>query len=149
MVTITKNGLNILDWQVSDLEKVISCNLPEDYREFLITYNGGQPNPNVIDISDSDFICTDVQIIFGIEREIKTSTLEYNLSFMYEIDGISDFIANKKLLPIACDSGGNLYFLYIVNSEIAKVIYCDMQNYEYVFYDVAESFTDFLNKLRS
>ena len=34
--------------QIKDLENRIGCNLPDEYRNFLITNNGGQPNPDCV-----------------------------------------------------------------------------------------------------
>lgn len=36
--------------QIQTLEKQIGCGLPDEYREFLKTVNGGHPNPDCVDV---------------------------------------------------------------------------------------------------
>ena len=46
MATIiySKNSATLED--ISNFEKIIKGNLPNDYKDFLMKYNGGQPQPN-------------------------------------------------------------------------------------------------------
>lgn len=44
------------DKQIKDLEKRIGCDLPEEYRTFLQTYNGGHPNPDCVDVPGAEGI---------------------------------------------------------------------------------------------
>jgi hypothetical protein len=84
----------------------------------------------------------DVQVFFGIGREVDTSNLAWNLAF------IGERCPNHQVLPIACDSGGNLFCLEIKDGIAAKVVYCDLDGPECVFYKVASSFESFLKSLR-
>ncbi len=83
---------------------------------------------------------TDVQVLFGIRRTIKSSNLSWNRqTFANRIP--------RELVPIACDSGGNLFCLRVLGPAYGKIVYVDLEQPPYETYDVAEGFLAFLNKL--
>ncbi|MFO0940619.1 MAG: SMI1/KNR4 family protein [Pirellulales bacterium] len=42
--------------QVSEFEKLLGCKLPIEYRNFLMTINGGQPNPDCVRVPGVPYI---------------------------------------------------------------------------------------------
>ncbi|OAI54635.1 hypothetical protein AYO47_09910, partial [Planctomyces sp. SCGC AG-212-M04] len=49
-ITRDKGRKAATESQVASLEKRLGCRLPEEYREFLLTRNGGRPNPPYVQI---------------------------------------------------------------------------------------------------
>ena len=100
------------------------------------------PIPDTVDVSGAPGTPTDVQVFFGIARPVESSDLSWNLSLLSE--RCVDFPA----LPIACNSGGNLFCLKIERGVATEVIYCDLDDPDCVSYAVAPSFEEFIAKLR-
>lgn len=143
MISITENGNPIVGHQIDELESELNCKLPDSYRKFLLAHNGGRPYPDVVDIDTLPGSPTDVQVFFGITRKIKSSNISWNNTLLAErCPGV-------HVLPIACDSGGNLFCLQITNGVGAEVLYCDMNTSSYIFYTVAPNFDAFIEKLRA
>jgi hypothetical protein len=145
MLRIEHMGRAISEEEVVDLEKRIGCRLPEPYRRFLLKNNGGTPAPDMdtIDIEHMAGSPTDVDVFFGIDRTIKSSTIEWNMS------ALEGRIANH-LLPIASDSGGNIFCVSLSQPDFGAVVYCDFNPTWHlggaVYYSVAPDFDDFLKK---
>jgi SMI1-KNR4 cell-wall len=140
---IDKSGPPIGGQEIQGLESELGVVLPDDYKTFLLRYNGGNPWPNVVDIPDLPGSPTDVQIFFGLRRAGETNELHWNLALVRQAH------LGRVLLPIACDSGGGLFCLAEDRKLLRKVIYLDMitsDHREPIF--VAESFEKFLGKLR-
>lgn len=127
---------------INALETALGARLAEDYRAFLLLCNGGAPTPDIIDIPDFSGSPTDVQVFFGIGRQIETSDLYWNLSL------ISSRCPEYHLLPIACDSGGNLFCLKVDKGIATEVVYCDLERAPCVVYFVTQSFDEFVKRLR-
>jgi hypothetical protein len=136
-------GPQIKSIDVTALEEKLGVELPDSYRKFLLTYNGGTPVQDVVDIVGLTGTPTDVQVFFGIGRPIESSDLTWNLNL------IGELCVDYPLLPIACDSGGNLFCFRIEHGVATEVIYCDLGNPDCNSYAVAPSFEEFIAKLRS
>ncbi len=137
---IEQNGPKIGAADIVAIEADLSLQLPDSYREFLLRYNGGVPSPDTIDILGFVGSPTDVQIFFGIRREILSSDLRWNFALLKER-------CNVEALPIACDSGGNLFCLLLREGLGTEVIYCDLDASECTPYLVAMTFEDFVSGL--
>ena len=127
---------------IEAIESKLDARLPDDYRYFLSQYNGGTPTPDTVDVPDAPGSPTDVQVFFGIGRRVESSNLYWNLSL------IDDRCPSHHVLPIACDSGGNLFCLKIERGIAAAVVYCDLDSSNSTLYAVAPSFGEFLLSLR-
>jgi cell wall assembly regulator SMI1 len=127
---------------IAALEAELGADLPDSYREFLLLYNGGAPTPDTVDVSGAPGTPTDVQVFFGIARPVESSDVSWNLSLL------SERCVGFRALPIACDSGGNLFCLKIERGVATEVIYCDLDDPDCVSYAVAPSFEEFIAKLR-
>ncbi|XXT19203.1 SMI1/KNR4 family protein [Sorangium sp. So ce429] len=147
-MTIIKNhGPSISDADISKLEQRLGAVLPEQYRQFLLEFNGGSPTPDTVDVEGLLGTSTDVQIFFGIGRSVESSDLDWNLTTLAER-------LEEGLLPIAADSGGNVFCLALRGRRRGNILYCDLQS---VFGDleatpelfpVASNFDAFLTKIR-
>lgn len=125
------------------LEVELGAKLAAGYLDFLSRYNGGIPTPDTIDVPNAPGTPTDVQVFFGIGRAVETSNLSWNLAH------VADRCPGLHVLPIACDSGGNLFCLIVEQGITTTVVYCDLESSDCVFYEVASSFEAFLQCLRA
>ena len=125
----------------------LGVTLPDQYRRFLLDFNGGTPTPDTVDIKDLPGASADVQIFFGIGRSVESSDLEWNLATLAER-------LEEGLLPIASDSGGSVFCLSLQGRGRGAVLYCDLQSVFANFganpklYPVASEFEAFLKNLR-
>ncbi len=131
---------------LSNFEREIDATLPIEYRQFLLKFNGGSPSPDIVDIEGMPESPTDVQEFFGVDASDESSDLRWNK------EEFSDRIP-AQMLPIACDSGGSLFCLSLAGGDSGKVIYVDLQfvggpKQQVTFYEVAENFNAFLDKIR-
>ena len=101
MTTIENPGPRLSDADISKFEQRIGAVLPEQYRRFLLEFDGGIPTPDTIDVEGLPGASTDVQVFFGIGSSIESSDLNRNLTTLAER-------LEDELLPIATDSGGNV-----------------------------------------
>ena len=147
MIILEDRGPKVSQTEIASLEASLGSPLPVEYREFLTASNGGVPRPDTIDIPEFPESPTDVQVLFGLGRSVKSSRLEWNLRTLAER-------LDPELLPIACDSGGNVFCLSLRLSDNGAVLYCDLHvvfadnESKPQYYPVAPSFESFLRKLR-
>ena len=142
-MVIENEGPKIGPEDIAAIESKLDAELSSEYRDFLLRYNGGGPTSDAVDVPDAPGTPTDVQVFFGIRRSTATSNLSWNLCL------ISDRCPGCHVLPIACDSGGNLFCLKVERGVAAEVIYCDLDSPECKFYPVAPTFGKFLSGLRA
>jgi SMI1/KNR4 family protein SUKH-1 len=116
--------------------------LPPDYRAFLMRFNGGLPEPAIMDVPGLAESPTDVQVFFGVRRNIESSNVSWNWN-VYK-DRIPE-----SFLPIACDSGGNLYCTKLASPDRGEIIYIELSRGLTRSYRVAATFTELLDSLRS
>ncbi|WP_434041167.1 MULTISPECIES: SMI1/KNR4 family protein [Sorangium] len=147
MTTIENHGPKIFDVDVSNIERRLGAVLPDQYRRFLLACNGGSPTPDTVDVEGFSGASTDIQIFFGIGRIIQSSNLDWNLTVLAER-------LEEGMLPIAADSGGNVFCLALQGHRRGSVFYCDL---EPVFgnlaatpqlFQVASDFDAFMAQLR-
>ncbi|MGK3998678.1 SMI1/KNR4 family protein [Sorangium sp. So ce1024] len=148
MATIENHGPRISDNDIANFEERLGAVLPEDYRRFLLEFNGGSPTPDTVNIEGLPGAYADVQTFFGIGRTIESSNLDWNLATLTER-------LEAGMLPIAVDSGGNVFCLAIQGHRRGSVLYCDLES---VFgnlaatpqlFEVAPNFDAFISQLRT
>jgi SMI1-KNR4 cell-wall len=135
-VDIENPGPLLTPQHLAEVEAELGTRLPDDYRAFLLKYNGGSPLPDTVAVENAPGTPTDVQVFFGIGRSIESSGLVWNKRVL------ADRIP-EDCFPIACDSGGNIFCL----TEGGRIVYIDLDSPEPGKYLVAESFDAFLQKL--
>jgi hypothetical protein len=144
MITINNPGPQIGGGHIAEVEAAIGGELPASYKGFLIKNNGGRPVPDTIDIDRLPGSPTDIRVFFGVGRGVETSNLSWNMKF------VRPRLPDRRLLPIACDSGGNIFCLDILGEFSGGVIYCDLTGAEPAkSYEVAPTFEAFLQKIRT
>lgn len=100
---------------VSAFEKKLGMSLPDDYRKFLKTYNGGYPEPDAFHFLNSEDGSS-------IDRFLSLS-VEKNHDLLKYYEQYKNRIPNG-FLPIAHDPGGNLILIQI-DKESASVYFWD------------------------
>ncbi|WP_289055996.1 SMI1/KNR4 family protein [Carboxylicivirga marina] len=128
---------------LTDFEAKLSISLPSDYRDFLIENNGGCPKPSTNKIPE-----TDVQCIYGIHEG------DYWANLIEHIDMFKERIPSNTI-PIANDSGGNLFLLSLRQDSKGEVWFWDHEEeaeesgHEYFenITKAADSFNNFIDNL--
>jgi|SRR3954470_13776152 hypothetical protein len=143
MIEISGRGPSIDQEAIAALENAFGAPLPDAYRRFLLSNNGGKPSPDIIDVNGLPGSPTDVQVFFGVGRTVESSDLFWNLQLLGNLD------QEDRILPIARDSGGNLFGLSMSRREGYPVVYVDMSGPKNRPYLVASDFDTFLNKIRA
>ena len=142
MVQIDETGDPISEAEIAALEHEIGAKLPESYRHFLLSNNGGRPCPDTINIPDFPGGCSDIQFFFGFRQSFQSN----NLSWNYEL--IEERHPGRRILPIACDSMGGLFCFRLSGEKTNEVIFCDMPDPAGTMYELAPDFETFLAKIR-
>lgn len=132
---------------LKQLEARIGFMLPDDYRRFMSKFNGGRPGPSGFGFTTVKGK-SDSSVRFFLTLDDRE---EY-----YTIQEFLDCYADRiplKLLPIACDSFGNLILLDL-GARFTGVVYFwdhEQESMDEPTWDniavVAPSFTEFLNAL--
>ena len=146
--TMADQGRSVNDEDIRTLEKNLAVNLPEDYKVFLKTNNGGCPDPQFFPIEGfENNPLGQVQVFFRIDGPIKSSRLDWNYQVMAGR-------IPENLFPIACEDGGSLICLSLAGPDRGAVYYWDYYgehkppSYDNV-YLIAGSFEGFLDSLHS
>lgn len=119
---------------VDEFENKNGIELDEQYRSFLVNYNGGDTPKTMVRING---ISSDLRYLFGIgvENDIE----DYMQSLKWE---------NKQCLPIGADSFGN-YYVIGISDENKGVIYFSDHEKGFGLTKIADSFSKFLAKCKS
>jgi hypothetical protein len=150
MVEIEEKGPPLSEADVLSLEKYLGTSLPDQYRRFLLSCNGGRPSLDVVTIPNlRGGEKTDLQVFFGLGRPHESSDVRWNFkTFSGRVP--------RGLLPVACDSGGSLFCLATTGRDVGKVFFWDSGNSFYTTSDdlgqvylVGQSFDAFLKGLGS
>ena len=129
---ISKYG-NGTEQQVEDFEKKYGINFNNDYRTFLIRYNGGDtPNTSFKNVKSSET----VRLLFGINAKNNIEDSNY-----------LDFKENGSL-PIGMDNFGNYYAIGISENNNGFIFFCDHET-GFSNVKIAESFKEFVKKCKS
>src|SRR5436853_6716691 len=109
-------GRPLTSIDLATLERELGVKLPGDYHSFLLANNGGMPSPGFIDVQGAPGSPTDIQVFFGVDRSVGSSSLTWNRrAFQGRIP--------DRLLPIACDSGGNLFCVSVSGPATGEISY--------------------------
>ena len=141
MLRIVNHGPAVEMSELLDFEVALGATLPQTFRRFLLECNGGLPEPNVVDVKNLPGSPTDIQVFFGVRRAIETSTLAWNLAV------IRERFPNFRLLPIACDSGGNYFCLSLEVGNYGVVLFLDVFGGSESIFFVAANLDEFFLKI--
>ncbi len=138
----------INEQNLNEVERQLGIELPDDYRNFLLSHNGGSPKLNIFPIAGdiignrgmlNRFLC----IQEGDDDDMRVYVQTYQ-------DRVP-----LNLLPIAYDPGGNLICLSVDGLDKGKVYFwtheeeCEegeSPSYNNIYF-VANSFNDLINSL--
>jgi hypothetical protein len=138
--------------KLEEFEQNYGIKLPDDYRSFLLRYNGGSPEPGIVDfVQYGDNQSDIVNYLCGIHNGEYWASLEwYTQTYKGRIP--------VGFIPFGYDPGGNLYLLGIDGIHLGKVYFWDHENeaglldeepsFENMSF-IANSFAEFLSKLRA
>jgi len=127
---------------IARIEEKLKVKLPEEYREFLLKYNGGKPIPDAVRHEGEylDFVAFFYAARFNI----------YADDLLRNVEEYSEYILDHYL-PFAESPGGDVYCLSLKPDEHGSVYYWDheMANYdgepwEENMIKLARSFDEFL-----
>jgi len=145
MINIKNSGSVISEIDISAVEKALNIKFPSAYREFLLKFNGGRPQPNHFVIlnnpSDTHGI---LEYFFGINAPDYSDIIKQHSIYANRIP--------KNLFPIATDPGGNLICIDLVTN---KIFFWDHEEESEEgqipslknIYPVANTFEELLNNL--
>lgn len=115
----TESQLNSI--QIEEVEKYVGLDFPNEYKNHLLKYNGGQCNPNVFKFKENG--------------KLTESCVDWFLAiYDGEYDSLKEYIKTYKLdekrlplhmLPIAHDPGGNLICLSCGAEDIGHIYFWD------------------------
>jgi hypothetical protein len=132
---------------IETLEARVGLKLPEEYKGFLLRYNGGRPRPNAFPIQGlAKNPLGVIQVFFGIDDPVESCNLDWNLKTL-------NGRLPPNLFPIACDDGGDIICLSLFGDDVGNVLFWDCYNepdepsYANV-YRIAESFGSFIDALQ-
>ena len=132
--------------EIEAAERSLGVTLPDDYKQFLLAYNGGRPEPNCFSVKDRGDAL--VNMLFGVRDSQTRFDLARELELATELDPLPDgFIA------VGNDPGGNSLLLSTAGSDRGEVYFWDrsglwVREDGHNTFPVANSFTAFLESLR-
>ncbi len=145
-VTISESYPPLSEEDVSQFERELGIDLPDDYRQFLLTHNGGRPEPEVFPV-EGDPDASMVDWFLGIQEGAYEDLRNHLKVFRDRVP--------PELLPIARDPGDNLIYIAVLGPNRGRVNFWDHEeeveegetpDYRNVSL-VAHSFEDFLHSL--
>lgn len=110
MITIKSSNIKFREKFIKEYETAIGFKIPSEYLKFLRKYNGGFPEPNVLDLNSGEFVSISINAFFGIGVEE-----DYNLLDKYKT--FINRIPNGNL-PIAHAEGGNIICINVENGKV-------------------------------
>ncbi len=106
-IVITDSEVNINKKDIQDFEKNYNLVLPENYKKFLLKYNGGQVD---------DDRCEDVQSFYSLKYG------ELTIDYVFENYCIIEPLLDKDYLPIGNSYGNPITLCLKVGKDYGKVI---------------------------
>ncbi len=130
--------------KIAAFEQRTGLRLPDDYKQFLLTTNGGTPNPKQFTVPGCGDALADY--LYGLTDPTTPCDLDYELAQAQEIGPLP-----VGFLPIGHDPGGNTFLLATVGDDRGRVFFWDRGDFWRTAtantFPVAASFTEFLNSL--
>lgn len=151
-ITIKGSQGGVSEAQLAEAERLLGVQFPEDYRRFMLTYNGGRPKPGGFDIQWED----------GQEAADDWRTSSFGWFFSVWDEPVENLLKENRqkgfypegTVAIAHDAGGNVILLGVDGEHKGHVLfwareYAWDENEEPRIDNVgflASSFDEFLNK---
>jgi hypothetical protein len=149
--TQTEKEINLKD--INAIEEFIGLVFPNEYKEHLLKYNGGQCYPNVFKFIENDYKSDSMIDWFLAIYDGKDDNLKEYIK-IYKIDQNR---LPKHILPISHDPGGNLICISCGEKDYGFIYFWDHEKEDLDsdtnlptlnnLYFVANSLNEFLNSL--
>jgi cell wall assembly regulator SMI1 len=140
MLLISKNDTAGVAERIDELEARYRIELPEDYKRFLLKYNGGETPCTTMRSGRST---TRIQHFFAV-----TDAAAYGICYYEANRYLEDRYLEKGVFPIADDSFGNTISIDITDEGKGTVYFMDHERGNRRT-KVADTFVKFLNKCTS
>ena len=148
MITIINAKDPATSESISDFEGKIGSKLPDDYKNFLLKYNGGQPLPNSFKFFSNKEDGSSVDRFLSLGKEKNSNLLKYYNNYKDRIP--------SYFFPIAHDAGGNLICISCSESDYGYIYFWDHekeQNHAHTdywgnIYLIDKSFNRFITNLK-
>jgi hypothetical protein len=146
-VIFTRSFPPVSEADVRRYEQRLGVTFPEDYRNFLLTTNGGIPAPRYFDVPNQDYYLW-VNFLYAIRNQHALSDL------VYELEDLSSRMDGKLpdgFIVIGDDPGDRKFLLGTRGKHAGQVWFWDTSRLMKTSspskntYRLADSFTDFLN----
>ena len=107
---------------IFNVEKVLGFELPSEFKEHYLEYNGGYPESDRSNWKD------------GSTTTINTfASIKYDgfshLEKVYKNLAIEELYLPEKILPFATDDGGNLFCISAREKDYGCIYYCNNDHY--------------------
>jgi SMI1 / KNR4 family (SUKH-1) len=142
---------DITEQDIKNFEVKYNVQLPESYKNFLLSHNGGKTDRRRFTTSDENkegIVTSSIMLFFPLSSEI-----ENNLESMYSFYNIGSIVPGN-FLPIGIDPGDSLICLAIKGDDFGYVYYCDLDYFEEdnelkeeFIRVISKDFQDFVNEL--
>ena len=129
-----------IEQNINDFEQKYNIQIPEQYREFLLIYNGGETLKTEF---KSKKISSDIIGFYGLGSAEK----DYNYSFFEETGTLIDYLEDD-MLPITSNLLGDHIMIRLSNENLGKIyFYYHDQPKKYI--EITEDFKTFVSKCES
>lgn len=119
MTTIfTETGEPLEEAELMEFENQMQIRLPGEYRQFLLEYNGGRPDPNLF-VFQGKNEGSDCHFILGLNGAPGSDLRPFIETHKERLP--------RGLFPVAYDSLGNLICLSVKKEDFGKVYFWDHQ----------------------
>jgi len=143
---------------ISEFEKYISHRLPSDYREFILKYNGGHPQPDALTLGNDGK--EDIVTCFFPLLDLSRGTVEVIQpealrtwplhcawdDLQHDLSNLGQLELDDPLLPIGTDGSSNYFCVVLAGDQCGRILFFDHETAETIC--LAENFTKFLESLR-
>lgn len=146
--------------QVAAFEEYIGHPLPTEYREFLLQYNGGHPDPDAFLLNMDSEEQEDIVMCFfplcdpppdSEEDEGPEGLRKWPLRCAWDdlqsdLENLEEIEPEEPLLPIGTDGSGNYFCVVLEGSRRGSVVFFDHETSGGIL--LGDSFPQFLASLR-
>lgn len=100
---------SISEIEIAEFEQFIDYKLPDDYKTFLLKYNGGRPAHDVFDFYLYKEDASSVNMLFSLGKEKFFNLYSFYINYKQRIP--------LGFIPIANDPGGNLILMNLIDAK--------------------------------
>ncbi|WP_171645661.1 SMI1/KNR4 family protein [Paenibacillus phytorum] len=134
---------------IQEVEKRYAFKLPNDYKDFLLKYNGGNPSPNVMFTTKNGILTSYLISVLPLFDWEVPSLVSNFLFFNKERKLLANIITighdplrNLVCISVAGNDSGFVYYWDFMNDD------CDKPSYNHLVL-ITESFSKFIEGLRT